>query len=840
MVDFTKLEAPTVVRPPTSPRDIFQQLPRPKGVGDLYVSQAEVLDRWSTLRSKRRDTIVKQPTGGGKTLIGLLIAQSLLNETQMPILYLAPTRQLVKQILSEAERFGIEVVEYLGGQGGGLPREFLASRKVCITTYNALFNAKSVFGTTQRAMQGVELGGVILDDAHAAFDILRDCFTTEIKRKDNERSFLEIVTTFSADFLAISKKGTLEEILQGRDDGVLEVPYWSWQKHLEKLRPLITPVASEKCPFVWPLIRDELAHCHVLVSKDAVSITPWLPLIDKFPSFDGCKNRVFMSATIADDSELIRAFGVSKECVLEPAASNSLAGVGERMILVPELMPLPKGTAPQELTESLLKFAKQSGLNALVLVPSMASMKKWEGLCTRVETRDQVEDVVSRLRSGETLSPIVLANRYDGIDLVGDACRILILSGIPAGFSDYDKFRSGQLFGGAIGTTLAQRIEQGIGRGARGAGDYCVVLLDGNQLVSWIGRKEYARHLTSATLQQIKIGETVSGAVKSSEEFVNTAKQCLEQDAGWKKYYAHFMASAAVPEAPDESVINIALSERRAFESVRQGNYILAIQALDAGIEHAKERRLRGVLLQWRARVLNESGDVEGAQVIQAKAHACNRQLMKPLQTPNYERLKRPSAQSSQICALFDGYTNPLSLVREVEAELVPLFSICSSSQFEEAVRYLGVCLGFNSERPEQKLGPDNLWVTTSDVDFVIEVKSNKQPDTPLKKEEAGQLHVSLEWYRTQYPDSPVVGVIVHHNSVATENAIAKEAFVLTVSELRKLAADVKGLLLELSRSGLDKQTMLRLCDEQLLALSLTPALIVKTRLGRFRHASSV
>ena len=44
---------------------------------------------------------------------------------------------------------------------------------------------------------------------------------------------------------------------------------------------------------------------------------------------------MYMSATIADDSEIVRTFGAAHEAVAKPITSTSLAGVGERKILVP-------------------------------------------------------------------------------------------------------------------------------------------------------------------------------------------------------------------------------------------------------------------------------------------------------------------------------------------------------------------------------------------------------------------------------------------------------------------------------------------------------------------------
>lgn len=90
MVDFKKLREAKAKPKPNNPRDIFNALPKPPGINDLYASQAEVLEAWYP-RREEKDVVVKLHTGGGKTLVALLMAQSVMNETAEPVLYLAPT-----------------------------------------------------------------------------------------------------------------------------------------------------------------------------------------------------------------------------------------------------------------------------------------------------------------------------------------------------------------------------------------------------------------------------------------------------------------------------------------------------------------------------------------------------------------------------------------------------------------------------------------------------------------------------------------------------------------------------------------------------------------------------
>jgi replicative superfamily II helicase len=153
MVDFNKLRSQSQRPAPADPLEIFRRLPKPQGINDLYTSQAEVLEAWFKRRGER-DTVVKLHTGGGKTLVGLLMAQSTLNELKEPVLYLAPTTQLVNQTLDKARSLGINAVPYVRGQP--LADDFLNGNAIMVASYKALFNGFSKFGVRGRpdACQG--------------------------------------------------------------------------------------------------------------------------------------------------------------------------------------------------------------------------------------------------------------------------------------------------------------------------------------------------------------------------------------------------------------------------------------------------------------------------------------------------------------------------------------------------------------------------------------------------------------------------------------------------------------------------------------------------------------
>src|SRR5262249_28268764 len=150
---------------------------------------------------------------------------------------------------------------------------------------------------------------------------------------------------------------------------------------------------------------------------------------------------------------------------------------------------------------------------AVILSPSGQAAQKWADIATYPNVAKDVADEIGTMQSGSSFGPIVLANRYDGIDLAGNACRFLVMDNLPQGTSDYDLYRMNVVADSAVSSLLAQRIEQGIGRGTRGGGDYCAVVLVGSKLVGWIGRKSNLAFLTASTRVQLAMGQEMSQGV---------------------------------------------------------------------------------------------------------------------------------------------------------------------------------------------------------------------------------------------------------------------------------------------------------------------------------------
>lgn len=813
MVDFSKLRAQAQRVAPIDPLEIFRRMPKPAGINDLYTSQAEVLDAWFK-RKDQRDTVVKLHTGGGKTLVGLLMAQSTLNDLKEPVLYLAPNKQLVKQTLQKAKALGIAAVPYVSGQP--LADDFLNCKAVMVASYKALFNGRSKFGIRGTGMP-VKAGAVILDDAHAAFSEVRESFTMEVSAKADKERYNALCTVFRTAFREIDRVGTFDDTVSGLSNVVVEVPYRAWHEQIDTVRELLRGEA-ERSSFAWPLLRDNLHLCHALISSNAFTVTAVLPLVNSFPTFADAARRIYMSATIADDSEIVRTFDAQPQLVQEALSSRSLAGISERMILIPHLMNFNFNAV--QATRSLLAWVSGQGLGSVVLVPSNAAAKTWEDVAKVAEGSDEVEAHVDALQARTSNGPVVFANRYDGMDLPGDSCRLLVLEGLPSGTSDYELLRAATLYGGAtISRMLAQRIEQGIGRGARGAGDHCVVVLAGADLAGWIAKDANFRLLTAATRAQLDMGASVSKEVRDLADLNGTVSMSIARSPDWVRYHAETLAEAVNPEAFDSQRFDLAAAERKAFNAWADGFYDQAVARLDqaANGAHPPDDQTRGWLLQLAGRIAHNWGQQDRGDELQRAAYGYNRNLLRPRVLPPYRPLPAAGVQSAAIASQLRGYRIRRGMLQRFEQVASTLHANASANQFEQAFADLGEMIGLTTERHDHAgEGPDVLWLLPEKVAFIVEAKSRKLEKNPLTKEEHGQLLVAEQWFHQNYRDYTSKRVCVHPTNKATAAASANGSHALTMAQLASLISDARILLTQLCESQLTDLELESHCQQLL------------------------
>jgi replicative superfamily II helicase len=835
-INFGKINISNSTSLPLDPIDIFRRLPKPEGINDLYASQSDVLKQWNARRAEQ-DLVIKLHTGGGKTLVGLLIAKAIMNETQLPVVYLCPTIQLVKQTLSKAHTYSIPAEEFTPNHSD-LPVNVKNAESLLICTYDKMFNGFSVFGVHGSTKIPIQLGGIIIDDAHVSMSALRQKFTLNIRQDTFKDVYQHITTLFAPDFEDAQAIRTYQDIISGLDAGnILEVPYWAWNQKIDQVANLIRRDMHNKDDFkyVWPLIRDDLRYCHCLISNKEISIVPFFPLVEKIPSFAQCKKRIYMSATISDDSSILRTYGVDIKAAQEPIKTDTVAGIGERMILIPELTKFGKSIDPLDLVKKLLKETDLSMNNKVVLTPSKFLAEKFADVANTFENSASVEATIHKIQTGTERGNFVFANRYDGIDLAGDACRILVLFGLPSGRSSYDLYRAKILSEDTeINNAIAQKLEQGLGRSTRGGADYSAVLLLGSDLIQWIGIKKHHRSLTFGTRAHLEMGKMMSETIDDYDSLISATLQCLDRDQDWINFHANTLASYPQEEVTDTISLSVAQIERKAFELFQKASYSKAVAAIQKFIEEnpALDKQRIGWLKQYAA-CIAYYGNLPMWVDLQKGAANKNNHLYTYKNELEFVPIV-PNQQAKEIAGNMAGYGDGLfkqAATKYVHEIGLHLTAMASSSQFEEALANLGTSLGFSVDRPDKKYrkGPDALWILNDKHILVIEAKNKKEMTSLVNKEEYGQLLASMVWTETNYEGYKVTGIIVAPNKQHTADVtLAENTLIVDIVQIEHLCNVAEQLINSLAEQTLDDQSLEVYCEKKLTEYSLKGDFIVQ------------
>jgi replicative superfamily II helicase len=812
MVDFSKRKIQKEGEIKINPLEIYEGLDRKTDKGPLREIQKEILQKWLSGYKDKKDVILKLHTGQGKTLIGLLILQSKINQGQAPALYLCPNKYLVKQTAEQAESFGFRYC--LIDETNELPEDFINGKSILITTVNKLFNGKSKFGLKASS---IEVNSIILDDAHACLEKIKSAFKITVK---NDHQLYKAMIELFRDDLKKQQAGTLHDIEAGDYDALLKVPYWSWQNKSEEVLTIVSKFATDKeVLFAWNLIKNILPECFCIISGSGLEIAPYFIPFEYFNSYRNASHRVFMSATINDDSFFIKGLGLTPDTIKDPLIVENEKWSGEKLILLPSL--IDDTLDRTEVVNYFAKPRKEAKYGIVAIVPSFNNTGDFKGCGATIPQNDDFIREIEKFKSGNYNNTLVLTNRYDGIDLPDETCRILLICSLPFGGNLEERYIEGcRSSSEEVLLRTAQLIEQGFGRGVRGEKDYCSIVLVGPDLISLIKSTKTLKYFSAQTQKQIELGISVSKMVEEDikkgeppmKAFLNVINQQLDRNPDWKEYYAEEMDKTKnIPKK--NNLLEILHRERKAYEAYKTGKIDSAADILQSIINDFEVNdEDKGWYLQEMARYLHAES-IEQSNKQQHAAYNLNYNLFKPFMGFEPKKINLSSiSRSENINSFIKKFSTYTDLKLHVENLLTTLSYESSSEVFEKSLEELGKIIGFESLRPEKvnNEGPDNLWQIDKNKYIVFECKNRVDPNRSyIVKSETGQMNNSMGWFNTTYPHGTPHFVMVYPK----QNKLDKGAFlnlpcqVIRKKNLEKLKKNVSNFFKEFKKENLQAIT---------------------------------
>lgn len=791
-IDFNIIKSSENEDTAINPRDIFNLLPNKiSKYSYLRDIQAEVLEAWNSQKDNETN-IIKMNTGSDKTLIGLLIAKACLNENIGPAVYIVPDIFLLNQVDEEARNLGIETVQDASSS------RFLRNKAILVTNVHKLFNGKSIFGVGNEGSK-IEIGTLLIDDAHACIEKIEEQFTISVP--NSFEIYKQIFELFKDDLMKQSTS-IVTDIEDSTPYVSILVPFWALHKKSESLYRILQSANNEnEIKFHLPLLKDHIKLCDCVISSEKIEISIRVTPIDVFNSYTNCKRKIIMSATLPDDSTLVTHLGVSTTDIDQSISPKSANDIGERLILVPQ--ELDRTISKEVIKTKVAAIANE--INVVVIVPSFRRAEFWKDEASQIVSASNIDSAISTLKE-KHCGITVLVNKYDGIDLPQEACRLLIIDELPDERREIDKLDHN--FIGDKTTMLRkkiQKIEQGMGRGIRSNEDYCAVLLIGDSLVNHLYMNNAIQLFTPGTKAQFDLSEKISEQIRNKgiDEIMDTVSLLLNRNKDWMSANKQALVHTSYKKS---HVSLIAECLKTAYSNVEIHEYQKAINAIQAVVNKIDNSSLSGWLRYYLAKMVDFKNVVE-SQLIMKKAISDNRKLPIPEEGIDYLKLSNLVISQAKNCHDFLGQIeNKNHIILSVNAILDDLiFLPDTSNRFEEAIKNIAYYIGFTAQRPENeyKRGPDNLWALGELNYLVIECKNGAETSF-IKKHDCNQLNGSINWFIDEYDNTcKYIPIMIHpsnkfHNACSPNSSIR----IITNEGLSKLKKNLSDFIIAITSSG--------------------------------------
>lgn len=766
-----------------SPEALFRDL-RNRSVEGLLSQQADMLRKYME-HVAESDVAMQMPTGSGKTLVGLLIAEWRRRSRGERTVYLCPTRQLVNQVVEQARsKYGIHAVAFTGKQ-----REYDLSSKgdytnaevLAVTTYNGLFNTNPFFSDAQV---------ILLDDAHAAENYVGDYWSLTVeKRSAGHEALFAALLSVLRDVLSTTEYLRLSgESDEGDRSLINKLPAPVFYDKNDELLEVFDAhcVAGSDLIYKWRALREHLKSCHLYYGIGRVLLRPLISPTESHAPFAGAVQRVYMSATLGEGGDLERLVGRRALKRIPAPKGWERQGVGRRLFFFP--MRTMDENACNDLIASMLKKTGRG----LVLTPSERDADVFRRLVDEELPNfvrfSAVDIEASKSAFVDTDNAVaIVANRYDGIDLIGDECRLLIASGLPRATNLQEQFLMSRMAVPILyNDRIRTRIVQATGRCTRSATDYAAVVILGEQLNTFLLRPETRRYLHPELQAEIEFGIEESKG-RTGNELLENLDIFLRHGDVWN------VADEAIVADRDERIQEILPCVENFLNAVpHEVSYQYALWNGDfaTGLEEARKvltalegpEELRGYRSFWMYLAGNVAWLMHssGVQGMDATAREYYGKAAKAAKGMSWlHELARIGLLVEDADDTSDAYLD--SAIEGLECQLETLGTVHDSrferrvkeildglhqtgaGPFERAQVLLGQLLGYKADNSDDDSAPDPWWVLTDTEGIVFEDYTDCKDDAVISTEKVRQAASHPDWLvdRDEYATIQFVPIVL-------------------------------------------------------------------------------
>jgi hypothetical protein len=365
-----------------------------------------------------------------------------------------------------------------------------------------------------------------------------------------------------------------------------------------------------------------------------------------------------------------------------------------------------------------------------------------------------------------------VANRYDGIDLPNDDCRLLFVEGLPRAANLQERFLMNRMGANLLLNERVQtRVLQAVGRCTRGLNDYSAVVVTGEDLPNYLTDRRRRSFFHPELQAELEFGIDQSSQV-DARTILENFKIFLEHDADWEKANENILEareSAIQAKFPAMDELAAVVPHEIAWQrALWDEDYVNAHEAAREVLGGLNDPGLRGYRALWHylAGSAAERAAAAGEPGLEAQARL------------QFRRAKEAASGIPWLIALARGapsgptpdernQSTVMLQVERLEAQLFRLGTLHNRSfsarekeirdglqvgeSFEQAHVLLGEHLGFAAGKRETDASPDPWWIV-GDIAFVFEDHANAKGDAAVDATKARQAGSHPDWLREFVP----------------------------------------------------------------------------------------
>ena len=824
---------------------------RSPNIRDLYSQQADVLRAYYDQHLESKDVSIELPTGSGKTLVGLLIAEYRRKIMGERTLYLCPTKQLAHQVGNQSKDYAIPTRVLVGSKRNFNRQDvhsYRSARVTAITTYSGLFNTNPEFNDAQT---------IVLDDAHGGEGYISSLWSIIVRRVDNPVIYQDILSLFEKDlpsyFISILNSPNKPSNIPKPE----KVPFGAFHKSIDKLRGVLdaslpNPDENPDLYFSWQAVRDGLHACQVFVSWDQILIRPYIAPTLTHKPFADANQRIYMSATLGSGGELERITGIGRIERIPIPKTYLKRGVGRRLFVFPDLVDDSRGYEPW-----LAKTIGDSG-KALGLCPTGESVLSLTNITKQISPPPKVlgaSDIENSIKtfSDSKSAVLALANRYDGIDIPSKDCRLIVIFGLPSGTNLQETFLEEKLgLDVLLRERVKTRISQAAGRCTRSDTDSAAIVMVGRRLLNFCMKRENQWLFNPELRAEIQF--SIDQDAKDLGKLDAMLKSFFSKDDNWTGAEQDIVGLREAESQIDAKLTDVLASvvgdEVDFTYYLWSGNFKSAVKHGDSVTDRLTDSRLSAYRALWyyftayaayaASRESPEYGRIS-ERLMSRAVQTCRTvswfaSALKSMLPADKLRAVASGPETIATEGIADslqdlGSTGP-GFTRKM-AEVKGLLAQKDHSKFDRGMLELGRLIGFTSWKPTSQAAPDCVWQLGSDISFLLEGKSEESSDAPISVEDCRQASGHLKWATSEQELKgcrSIFSILVTPRTFIDKNALphAKEVYVTTPSEMLKLFERAQAMLTTVRSTmtdEMDEEFKERILSE-LVSTELTPSSI--------------